>query len=249
MGNFYQGFKTLIGDVRHRLLVTRKLAITATILMVSVGLQVAANTKDEAERASNAANVLTDILNAPDNGIPKELLDRAHAVAVIPHVIKGAFGVGGRFGKGLIAKRLSDLEWATPAFINIGGASMGFQIGVTATDLVLVFTDEISLKQLFGDRLKLGADASVTAGPIGRSAEAGVSGSLKSAIYAYSRSKGLFAGIALDGAVLTIDDDANHAVYGKGVTGKDILDNRVHISPVVKPFVAALNRYAPRRTA
>ncbi|MBI2820619.1 MAG: lipid-binding SYLF domain-containing protein [Acidobacteria bacterium] len=223
-------------------------AATLLILLVSVGLQ-AAGTKDEAERASNAANVLADIMKAPDKGIPAELLDRAHAIAVIPHVVKGALGIGGRFGKGLMARRLGDREWGTPVFIQIGGASAGFQIGVTATDLVLVFTEETSLKALFADRLKLGVDASVTAGPVGRSGEAGVSGSLKSGIFAYSRSKGLFAGIALDGAVLTIDDDANQAVYGKGVTGNEILENKVPASPVARPFVAALNKYAPRRVS
>ncbi|HEY2934523.1 MAG TPA: lipid-binding SYLF domain-containing protein [Acidobacteriota bacterium] len=206
-----------------------------------------ADLKDDTERAQKAAEVLSDVMRTPDRGIPKEILDRAQAIAVIPHVVKGAFGIGGRWGKGLIAKRNANGTWGTPSYVEIGGASVGFQLGVTATDLILVFTESSALKHLMGDRLKLGADAAVAAGPVGRSAEAGVSGSLKSPIYSYSRTKGLFAGVSLDGAGLSIDDSANHNVYGKNVTGRDILDGKVKAQPAVMPFVNALQRNVPRK--
>ena len=223
--------------------------LLAGLMMSGSAFVVLADGKEETERARKAAKVLSDIMKAPDKGIPGDLLKQAHAIAVIPHVVKGAFGVGGRFGKGLVSRKTAAGGWGTPAFIDIGGGSVGFQIGVTATDLILVFVDETTLKGLLGDRLKLGADASVAAGPVGRSAEAGVSGSLKAGIYSYSRSKGLFAGVALDGAVLSIDDEANAAVYGSGVTGAQVLEGKVKATRAVKPLVDALTRYAPARIA
>ncbi len=138
---------------------------------------------------------------------------------------------------------MSDRSWGTPAFIDMSGGSFGFQIGVSVTDLVLVFTKEDGLKGLFEDKLELGGEAGATAGPVGREAEVGTNLTFDSPIYSYSRSKGLFAGIALKGSVMTIDDSANHKVYGEKVTGRDILLNgNVPASPVVKPFLVALGR-------
>jgi lipid-binding SYLF domain-containing protein len=199
----------------------------------------------EQERALSAANVLTEILNAPES-IPRELLDRAQAIAVIPNVVKGAFGVGGRAGKGLVAKRKSNGAWGTPSFIDVSGGSFGLQIGVSVTDVVLVFTEPDGLKGLFEDKLELGGDAGVAAGPVGRSAEVGTNVTFDSPIYSYSRSKGLFAGIALKGTVMTVDDSANQAVYGKNVSGSDILlAGKVPAAPAVRPFVNALSKYVP----
>src|SRR5947207_652233 len=164
---------------------------------------------DESARAASAAAVLGEIMEAPDQSIPEGLLKKAYGIAVIPHVVKGAFGVGGRYGKGLVAQRNADGGWGTPLFIEIGGGSFGFQLGVEATDVIMVFTNRDGIMPLLKGKLKIGADASATAGPVGRKAEVGTDILLKSAIYSYSRSKGLFAGIALDGAVLQLDDDAN----------------------------------------
>jgi lipid-binding SYLF domain-containing protein len=200
----------------------------------------------EAERALSAANIMTEIMNAPDSSIPRDLMEHAHAIAVIPNLVKGAFGVGGTHGKGIVARRLPDNRWGTPAFIDMNGGSFGFQIGVAVTDLILVFTREEGLKGLYNDKLELGGEAGATAGPVGRAAEIGTNLTFDSPIYSYSRSKGLFAGIALKGTVMTIDDSANHKVYGKGVTGRDILlGGTVPASPVVKPFLVALNKEAP----
>lgn len=196
----------------------------------------------ERERALSAANVLKEVLNAPES-IPRQLLDRAQAIAVIPNVTKGAFGVGGRFGKGLVAKRKSDGSWSAPAFIEVSGGSFGLQIGVSVTDVVLVFTQRDGLKGLLEDKLELGGDAGVAAGPVGRSAEAGTNVTFDSPIYSYSRSKGAFAGLALKGSVMSIDDTANHKVYGKGTSGSDILvAGTVAPTSDVQPFVEALNQ-------
>jgi lipid-binding SYLF domain-containing protein len=201
---------------------------------------------DEAVRAQNAAAVLREIMEAPDQGIPEALLKKAYGIAVIPHVVKGAFGIGGRYGKGLVAERNANGGWGTPLFIEIGGGSFGFQLGVEATDVVMVFTNHDGIKPLLEGKLKIGADASATAGPVGRKAEVGTDILLKSAIYSYSRSKGLFAGIALDGAVIQLDDDANKSVYGKESVASDLARRRITSSAlaVVQPFLRALQKYA-----
>src|SRR5215471_10707470 len=200
----------------------------------------------EAERAADAVSVLTEIMNIPENSIPEDLMARAHGIAVIPHVVKGAFGVGGQWGKGLMSQRREDGSWSAPAFIEIGGGSFGLQIGVQASDIVLVFTDEDGIRGILKGKVKLGADASATAGPVGRKAEVGTDVLLRSAVFAYSRSKGLFAGISLDGSIVSIDDSANRKIYGKSVTGEQILLGKdVNANAVVEPFVAALQKFSP----
>src|SRR5215831_4361511 len=204
------------------------------------------NIRNEKDRAAEATQVLTEIMKIPENSIPEELMARAHGIAVIPHVVKGAFGLGGQWGKGLMSQRREDGIWSTPAFIEIGGGSFGLQIGVQASDVVLVFTDQTGIKGLLKSKLKLGADASATAGPVGRKAEVGTDAALRSGVFAYSRSKGLFAGISLDGSVVSIDDSANRRVYGKEVTGEWILlDNRVKPNATVQPFMTTLQMVSP----
>jgi lipid-binding SYLF domain-containing protein len=231
-----------------------KLLTIAAVVVLAVGsysalAQSRASTtkpSDEAVRAQNAAAVLGEIMEAPDQGIPDALLKKAYGIAVIPHVVKGAFGFGGRYGKGLVAQRNADGGWGTPLFIEIGGGSFGLQLGVEATDVVMVFTNHDGIKPLLQGKLKIGADASATAGPVGRKAEVGTDILLKSAIYSYSRSKGLFAGIALDGAVIQLDNDANKSVYGKKSVAADIAGRKVTGSAltVVQPFLRALQKYA-----
>lgn len=206
----------------------------------------AAKQSDEGVRAEHAGSVLGEIMEAPDQGIPEALLKRAYGIAVIPHVVKGAFGIGGRYGKGLVAERNAGGGWGTPLFIEIGGGSFGFQLGVEETDIVMVFTNSDGIKPLLRGKLNIGADASATAGPVGRSAEAGTDILLNSAIYSYSRSKGLFAGVALDGAVLELDNDANKRVYGKKSVAADVSGRKVSVAAksVVQPFLRALQKYA-----
>jgi len=226
--------------IKHNYLV---ISLVSVFLLMGT---LSAQTKDESERAMKAGTVLTEIMAAKDTGIPDELMERAVAVAVFPHVVKGAFGIGGRYGKGLVSHRGTGGQWSAPSYVSIGGGSFGLQLGVESTDLVLVFTNQDGFKGLLEGKVKLGADASVAAGPVGRSAEAGTDILLKSAVFAYSRSKGLFAGIALDGAAVTIDDSANSNVYGKNISAQDILLNgKVRSNQTVAPFMQALARYSP----
>ena len=203
----------------------------------------------EAERALSAANVLLEITKTPESGIPQDLLNHADAIAVVPNVVKAALGVGGRHGKGIVARRLPNSEWGAPAFIEISGGSFGLQIGVSVTDVILVFTNDDGLKGLMDDKVELVGDAGVAAGPVGRSAEAGTNLSFDSPIYSYSRSKGLFAGLALKGTVMTMDGSSNRRLYGEKATGRDILFG-TSLRPAVetKPFLDALNRVAPKDT-
>jgi lipid-binding SYLF domain-containing protein len=210
-----------------------------------------ANQTDEGMRAEHAGSVLGEIMEAPDQGIPEALLKRAHGIAVIPHVVKGAFGIGGRYCNGLVAQINEGGGRGTPLIKEIGGGSFGFQLGVEETDIVMVFTNRDGIKPLLRGKLKIGADASATAGPVGRNAEAGTDILLNSAIYSYSRSKGLFAGIALDGAVLELDNDANKSVYGKKSVAADVSVRKVSAvaMSVVQPFLRALQKYAGAEVA
>jgi len=237
-------------------MIKRTLAIMFVCTALGAGALLAQNDKAVAsgdmknysERAQNSANVLAEVMAIPDGGVPDDLMARAHGIAVIPHVVKGAFGIGGRYGKGLVSQRMANGKWSTPAFVEIGGGSFGLQLGVEATDLVLVFTNDSGLKGLLKGKVTLGADATVAAGPVGRKATVGTDVLLKSAIFSYSRSKGLFAGVSLDGAALTMDDDANGKVYGKSVSGESILTMKaVKLNPTVKPFVDAVEKYSPAR--
>jgi lipid-binding SYLF domain-containing protein len=201
---------------------------------------------DVSDRLANATEVIQDLTRAADRKIPDDLLARAHAIAVIPHVVKGAFGIGGRYGKGVVVQRLANGRWSAPAFISIGGGSFGLQIGVSATDLVLVFTDRNAIDTIAkGTSLKLGADVAVVAGPLGRTAEAGVTQDLRSAVYSYSRSKGLFAGVALDGAVLDIDKSDNRDVYGTTDARTILSSDAMAKNAGVRNFVATLDRLIP----
>jgi lipid-binding SYLF domain-containing protein len=181
-----------------------------------------------------------------DKSIPRDLLDRAKAVAVFPSVLKAAFIIGGNGGKGLISRRLPS-GWSAPTFFKIGGGSLGFQIGASSTDVIMLFMTVDSLKNLLEDKFELGAEASAAAGPIGRTAKATTDAQLQAAILSYSRSKGLFAGISLSGAVISADNDANQAVYS--LDAKDLLTgaNKVAITdipPATKNFQEALTRHA-----
>jgi lipid-binding SYLF domain-containing protein len=233
---------------RNQLLIV---TFAIVLLVSSLGLQARSaksSTDDFRDRAQSAAAVLTEIMQIPEGGIPNDLMSRAHAIAVIPHVLKGAFGVGGEYGKGLVSTRLENGRWSTPSFLKIGGGSFGFQLGVEATDLVLIFTDRDGFRGLLDGKVKLGVDAAVAAGPVGRDASASTDVLLKSPVLAYSRSKGLFAGISLDGAVVSIDGSANEKVYGKEISAEDILyHGKARMNDVVSPFVRALEKYSPMR--
>jgi lipid-binding SYLF domain-containing protein len=197
---------------------------------------------DASEKANDAAKVLRDMMSSDDHAIPDWLVAKADGIAVIPNTLKGAFGVGGYGGEGLISKRQGN-GWGPPMFIEMGGASIGLQVGVESSDLVLVFTDKKGLDALVKDKVKLGADAAVAAGPVGRKAQAGTNATVDTGIYSYSETKGLFAGVSLEGAVIQIDDSDNQDAYGKPVDAKAVLAGKsdVKTPAVLQPFVTALN--------
>lgn len=203
--------------------------------------------ESENKRAQNAVRVLSEVMSAPDKAIPKDLLQNAHAIAVIPDVIKAGFVVGGRHGSGLIAVKTRDGTWSNPSFVSLTGGSIGFQAGVSSTDVILVFRTQRGVDSIVHGKFTLGADASAAAGPVGRSAQAATDAQLKAEIYSYSRARGLFAGAALDGSALTIDNDANQAVYGDGVTPRRIFDGGVKNVPnAVVDFRDRLEEYTTR---
>ena len=170
--------------------------------------------KDAQRHSEDSAKVFNEIMAAPDKGIPQDLLDKAEAIAIFPGVTKGAFIVGAQGGQGVVSKRTPG-GWSAPAFFNIGGGSFGAQIGGSKTDYVLLIMNEKGLKGLLEDKFELGGEASVAAGPVGRTASATTTPTLDAGILSYSRSKGAFAGVSLKGGTITPDNNLNEAVYGK----------------------------------
>ncbi|MGB8506835.1 MAG: lipid-binding SYLF domain-containing protein [Pyrinomonadaceae bacterium] len=202
--------------------------------------------KDASKKAENAARVFEQVMGAPDRSIPKELLDRAEAVAVFPGVLKAGLGIGGRGGSGLISRRITG-GWSAPAFFKMGGVSIGPQIGASKTDFVLLFMNEDALKGLLEDKLEIGGEASAAAGPVGRAASATTNLTLDAGILSYSRSKGLFAGLELKGAVVNPDNNLNEAIYG--MKARELLtgSNKVsmaNVLPGIIIFPNALARYS-----
>ncbi|WP_082576422.1 MULTISPECIES: lipid-binding SYLF domain-containing protein [unclassified Lysobacter] len=186
---------------------------------------------DEDARARNAVRVLGDIQQIPESAIPDKLFDEARAIVVVPDTLKIGLVVGGRRGHGLVSVKNPDGTWSNPSFVKLTGGSVGFQAGVQSSDIVLVFRGERGLDSIVNGKVTLGADAGVAAGPVGRSAAAATDGQLKAEIWSWSRARGLFAGVALDGAVLQIDDQANQVVYGNGTTPRMIFEGRSAQAP------------------
>ena len=199
-------------------------------------------------RIWEARQVLSEIMTSPDQSIPEELLAKCKAIAVYPTVIKAGFIFGGRFGKGVVLKRDEKTrKWGPPAFSTIGGGSWGLQIGAEATDLILVIMNERGLDGLLANQFTLGAGAGVAAGPVGRSSEAATDLSLKAGIFSYSRSRGLFGGLTLEGTVVTQDNNSNTEYYGKPITSRGILlDHAVEVEPSSKELVDALDEFSSR---
>lgn len=229
------------------------LALAFSISVVNTPSQKTRNVSkkrsDEATKESNdAAKVFTEIMDVPEKGIPQELFDKAEAIAVFPNVIKAAFIIGGRGGDGVISRRTST-GWSAPAFFNIGGGSFGAQIGAESTDYVLLFMNEGALKGLLEDKFEFGGEASVAAGPVGRTASAGTNLTLDAGILSYSRSKGAFIGASIQGAVVSPDNDLNEAIYGMKANG--ILAGRrlaANESPdYVRIFPQTIARYSMRK--
>src|SRR5262245_20127609 len=203
--------------------------------------------EDEAEQSSKAAKVLREIMGTPDKEIPEDLLARAECVAVFPSVIKAGFIVGGRGGRGVASCR-TGAGWSAPAYFNLGGGSFGLQIGVEATDFVLLFMNSEGLDSLLSNKFTLGTDASITAEPVNRAARTDTNAVIRAKILSYSRSRGLFARLELKDVVITPDEGDMRDVYGKKVTTKVVLKQDKDAAPAsVREFPATLDRYSARR--
>lgn len=201
-----------------------------------------AEAQKEAECLEDCIRVLKEITAIPEKGIPPALLGEAEAIAIIPSVYKAGFVVGGRYGKGVVAVRDERGNWKNPFFITLAGGSLGWQIGVQSTDLILVFKNRRNVEDIKNGKFTLGGDAAVAAGPVGRKAEAATDIKLKSEIYSYSRSRGLFAGISLEGAVLQVDHTATWNLYELPLSEAETAEN---IPEVARQFKQALRQHLP----
>ncbi len=216
--------------VTHRAMKALLPRLTLVLLLVfAAGSAVAGSVEDA--RARNAVRVLTDIQAIPESAIPDKLLDEAHAIVVVPDSLKIGLIFGGRRGQGLLSVKSADGTWSNPSFVSLTGGSVGLQVGVQSSDIVLVFRSDRGLESIVNGKFTLGADASVAAGPVGRNASTATDGEMKAEIWSWSRARGLFAGVALDGAVLSIDDAANEAVYGRDTTPRMIFEGRATQRP------------------
>ena len=212
----------------------RRLTLALAVLLAA-GAVVAGSREDV--RADDAVRVVRQIQSIPEASIPDRLLEDAKAIVVVPDTIKAGFMLGGRRGLGLVSIKTPDGTWSNPVFVKLAGASFGLQAGVQSADVILVFRSERGLDNLVNGKITLGADAGVAAGPVGRNAAAATDGALKAEIWSWSRARGLFAGVALDGAVLSIDNGANRTAYGSGVTPRMIFEGRAPQAPSA-PIVA-----------
>ena len=213
----------------------------------SVGAQASSSTD---RRLEESRKVFESFSFLTEQAIPTYLLERAYGVVVVPSVIKGALIIGGRGGKGVMAVRNPDGTWSNPVFVTLAGANVGFQWGVQSTDLVLVLMSRKSVEGIAGGKVTLGADASVAAGPLGRSAAAATDATLQAQVLAYARNEGIFAGVAIDGSVIAIDDKANASAYGvSGILASQILAGEVPAPPAARAFTDTLTRATSGATA
>ncbi len=225
----------------------RVLGCAALIAAVAVPLLASSDKNDDISRLNRAAEVFQQVMATPDKSVPQDLLRSAKCIAIIPGEKKFALGVGGSYGKGLVTCRTAN-GWSAPLFLSLGGGSYGFQIGGQSTDIVMIFRNKSGVDSLLSDKFKVGADATAAAGPVGRHAEAGTDVKLNSEILTYSRSKGAFAGISLNGAVVQPDESGNTAMYGdkygNAVNRKAILDGQVPAPAAAKPLLDEIVRAA-----
>jgi lipid-binding SYLF domain-containing protein len=214
-----------------------------------VSLSLAADNEHEQERVRNSGQVLKEILDVPDN-IPQDLLDKAECVVILPSVKKAAFGIGGSYGRGVMICRGGEHytgSWGPPAMYALEGASIGFQLGAQGTDFVLLVMNPKGAKSLLSSKVKLGADASAAAGPKGRTAEGATDIVMSAEILSYSRNKGLFAGVSLEGSTLRSDGSANEKLYGKKLSAKEIIrDHKVGNPACASELVSLLDKKSPK---
>lgn len=226
----------------------KRLLIFSALILIVTQIAAASDRDDDVARTQRAAQVFKEIMDTPDRGIPHDLLEKAKCIAIIPGDKKFAFIFGGSYGRGVATCRTAS-GWSAPMFVAIDGGSVGYQIGGSSTDLVMLFMNDHALKSLLGDKFKLGADASVAAGPVGRSAAAGTDVRLNAEILSYSRSKGIFAGVSLDGAVVQADKSGDQALYGAEVDRHEILNGNVSVPPSARGLLEELSGYTERASS
>ena len=232
------------------------LAVALFALVASSGPGVSksnARTKadnDTTKRLNAAADVLNEIMGAPDKGIPQDLLDKAACAVIVPNVKKGAFIVGAKYGRGfIVCRRKSGRDWSAPGGVIVEGGSVGFQIGGSETDVIMLVMNEGAINKLLSSKFTIGGDASVAAGPVGRTSSAETDAQLHAEILTYSRTRGLFAGVSLQGATLRPDDDANKDMYGRPMSNNDVVLGNVKAPPAAVRLIAELNRRSSRRAS
>jgi len=222
------------------------IAAALTALMFLASPSVSGAQTNEEKRVTDSAAVLETLVRAPDQGIPEHILERAEAIVVIPSLVKGGFIIGAQHGRGIMSVRDRETNrWSAPGFIALTGGSIGWQIGVQAVDLVLLVMNRDGVKDLLDNEFKFGANASVAAGPVGRQGEASTDASLNAQILAYSRAKGLFAGLSLEGASLRVDKDANRDFYGTTISTEDMVRGITKTTPAGSQWTATLTRLVP----
>ena len=206
-----------------------------------------AKDNEPAKRLDEASAVFSEVMAAPDKGIPQELLEKAHCIVIVPDLKTGAFIVGGKYGKGYMSCRnKSGTGWSAPGTVRIEGGSVGFQIGGSSTDLIMLVMSERGADKLLESKFTLGAEGSVAAGPVGRTATAQTDAQMHADILSWSRSQGLFAGLALEGATLRQDLDDNATLYGKKLENRDIVTKGIRVPKAAAKLIALLNRYSAR---
>lgn len=229
-------------------------AVALAALVMSAGPWVSksiARTKgedDTTKRLNAAADVLREIMAAPDKGIPKDLLDKAACVVIVPNVKKGAFIIGAKYGRGfIVCRNKNGRGWSAPGGVKVEGGSVGFQIGGSETDVVMLLMNQSAITKLLSSKFTIGGDASVAAGPVGRTSSAQTDAQLHAELLTYSRARGLFAGVSLDGATLRPDDDANKDMYGNKMSNKDVVLGSVKPPRTAARLIAELNKHSSRR--
>ena len=206
-----------------------------------------AKDNEPAKRLNDAATVFSEVMSAPDKGIPQEMLEHAHCIVIVPDLKTGAFIVGGKYGKGYLSCRNKGASgWSAPGTVRIEGGSFGFQIGGSSTDLIMLVMNERGADKLLSSKFTLGAEGSVAAGPVGRTATAQTDAQMHADILSWSRSQGLFAGVALEGATLRQDLDDNKAIYGSKVENRQIVTSHRRVPASAVKLINLLNRYSSR---
>lgn len=226
----------------------RRITFTLPLFLLAVPLLAADDTRKVDDRLQDAASLFQEIMSAPDRSIPQDLLNKASCVVLVPGLKKGAFVVGGKYGKGFVVCRAPNQGWGPPAAIRIEGGSFGLQVGFSSSDVVLLVMNEGGMKRLMQSKFTIGADATAAIGPVGRDVTAQTDALMTAEILSWSRSHGVFAGASLDGSTLRADVDENAALYGQRWTTKDIVRSGLAPTAAAKPLIDILTKFSMRKT-